>query len=382
MSSYQYWQLPARNARSGENTLTLKTADSIPKPGKGEVLIKVYAVSLNFRDLIISKNMYPLEVQETPLVPASDGAGEVVEVGEGVQRFKKSDRVSANFALKHLKGATPTREETATALGGAVDGMMTQYKVIAEESLVHLPAHLSYEEASTLTCAALTSWNGLHGLSDAPLLPGSTVVAIGTGGVSVFCAQFAIAGGAKVVITSSSDEKLEKVGDYPRGASYSCAMSLTPPFTLPYLCLQVKSYFTKEQLERLTTVNYKTTPDWDEEVLKVSGPNGASHILEIGGAGTLEKSHACISRGGVIANIGFVAQGETPNVPLHNLMSGSIFRGILVGSVEQYVAMNKCIDAFKIKPVVDKVFDFKDAAAAYSYQWSQQHVGKVVIKLQ
>lgn len=151
-----------------------------------------------------------------------------------------------------------------------------------------------------------------------------------------------------------------------------------------YCCssiLQVKALFTKEQLTRLHTVNYKTTPDWDKEVLKVSGPEGATHILEVGGAGTLEKSHACIKRGQVIANIGFVAQGEMPNVPLLNLSAGSIFRGILVGSVDQFKAMNACIEASQLKPLVDKVFDFEKAPDAYAYQWSQQHVGKVVIKV-
>jgi NADPH:quinone reductase-like Zn-dependent oxidoreductase len=355
MSSYQYWQLPDRNARTGEDTLTLKTANSIPKPGKGEVLIKVHAVSLNFRDLIITKNQYPLAIQEEPLVPASDGAGEVVEVGQGVDQFKKSDHVAANFAIKHLKGSFPTEKEGATALGGALDGMMTQYKVLPEECLVKLPDHLSFEEAATLPCAALTAWNALHGLASNPVLPGSTVVAIGTGGVSVFCAQLGIASGAKVVISSSSDEKLEKV----------------------------KALFTKEQAQRLYTVNYNTTPDWDKEVLKVSGGKGATHILEVGGAGTLEKSHACIKRGGVISNIGFIGGGkEMPNVPLMNLMTSTIFRGILVGSVEQFGDMNECIDTHKIKPMVDRVFEFKDAPAAYTYQWSQKHVGKVVIKLQ
>lgn len=211
MSTFQYWELPAKASRNGEGSLKLQTSTSIPKPGKGEVLIRVHAVSLNFRDLIITKNMYPLELEEGPLIPASDGAGEVVEVGEGVTLFKKSDRVAANFALKHLKGSSPTVAETKTALGGAAQGMLTQYKIIPEESLVQVPSNLSYEEAATLPCAALTAWNALTGLLDCPLLPGSTVVAIGTGGVSVFAAQFGIAAGANVVITSSSDDKLEKV---------------------------------------------------------------------------------------------------------------------------------------------------------------------------
>ena len=164
---------------------------------------------------------------------------------------------------------------------------------------------------------------------------------------------FAIAAGAKAIITSSSDEKLNKV----------------------------RNQFTKEQQQRLFTINYKKTPEWDQEVKKVSGEEGVSHIIEVGGAGTLEKAHEVIKRGGVIANIGFVAQGETPNIPLLNLGSGSIYRGILVGSVEQFEAMNKSIETFQIKPIVDQVFPFKDAPKAYAHQWSQAHVGKVVIKV-
>lgn len=221
------------------------------------------------------------------------------------------------------------------------------------EGVVHIPSNLSYEEAATLPCAALTAWNGLFGSRDVPLVPGATVVAEGTGGVSVFAAQFAIAAGAKCVITSSSDDKLERV----------------------------RALFSKEQQARLFTVNYKTTPDWDKEVLRVSNNEGASHIIEVGGAGTLEKAHACVARGGVLANIGFVAQGETPNVPVLNLMAGAIYRGMLVGPVEMFEDMNSCIEAFGIKPLVDKVFDFKDAQKAYAYQWSQAHVGKVVIKV-
>lgn len=351
--TYQYWTLPAKEQRKDESSLQLKTADSIPKPGPDEVLIAVKAVSLNFRDLIIARNGYPLRLEEKELVPVSDGAGEIAEVGPRVTKFKKGDRAAANFSISHLKGAVCTKAEEGGALGGATQGMLSQYVVVPAAAVVHLPSHLSYEEAATLPCAAVTAWNGLFGSRDAPLLPGSTIVAEGTGGVSVFAAQFAIAAGAKCVITSSSDDKLEKV----------------------------RSLFTKVQQQRLFTVNYKKTPDWDKEVLKVSGPEGATHIVEVGGPGTLEKAHACVARGGVIANIGFVAQGETPNVPFLNLLSGATYRGILVGSVEMFEDMNRSIDAFKLKPLVDKVFDFKDAPKAYAHQWSQSHVGKVVIKV-
>lgn len=353
MSSYQFWQLPPQDQRKDESSLSLQTSNEIPKPGPTEVLLRVKAVSLNFRDLVIARNMYPLALKKDELIPASDGAGEIVSVGEQVTKFKKGDRAAANFNIAQLRGAVCTAAETEYALGGPIHGMLSQYVVLPAQALVHIPEHLSFEEAATLPCAAVTAWNGLFGLSDVPVLPGSTVLAEGTGGVSVFAAQFAIAAGAKAIITSSSDEKLNKV----------------------------RNQFTKEQQQRLFTINYKKTPEWDQEVKKVSGEEGVSHIIEVGGAGTLEKAHAVIKRGGVIANIGFVAQGETPNIPLLNLGSGSIYRGILVGSVEQFEAMNKSIETFQIKPIVDQVFSFKDAPKAYAHQWSQAHVGKVVIKV-
>jgi NADPH:quinone reductase-like Zn-dependent oxidoreductase len=352
-NSYQYWQLPAKEQRKDESSLSLKTADKVPSPGPDDVLLRVHAVSLNYRDLIIARNMYPLAVREDTLVPVSDGAGEIVEVGDRVNKFKKGDRAAANFNIAHLHGSTCSKLEEKYALGGAIGGMLAQYVVLPANAVVHIPKALSYEEAATLPCAAVTAWNGLHGLNDVPLLPGATVALEGTGGVSVFAAQLAIAAGAKAVITSSSDDKIERV----------------------------RSLFTKEQQERLFTVNYKKTPDWDKEVLRVSNGEGASHIIEVGGPGTLEKAHACIKRGGVIANIGFVAQGETPNIPVLNLTSSSIYRGFLVGSVDMFENLNACIEVNHIKPLVDKVFEFNDAPKAYAYQWSQAHVGKVVIKV-
>lgn len=194
---------------------------------------------------------------------------------------------------------------------------------------------------------------GLFGLSSNVLQPGETVVCEGTGGVSVFGAQFAIAAGAKCIITSSSDEKLARV----------------------------RNLFTKEQQSRLHTVNYKTTPDWDKEVLKVSGDEGAAHVLDVGGPGTLEKAFNTIKPGGVVSDIGFVGQGETPNLSYLVLLTSSVYRGILVGSREMFEQMNEAIDAFKLKPLVDKVFDWKDAKKAYEYQWSGSHAGKVVIRV-
>lgn len=208
-------------------------------------------------------------------------------------------------------------------------------------SLVRIPSHLSYEEASTLPCAAVTAWNGMYGLSCNALKPGQVVVAEGTGGVSVFTAQIAVHSGSHCVITSSSDDKLKIVRD-------------SIPSGLQHL---------------LHTVNYKSNPDWDQEVLKVSKDEGADHIIEVGGPGTLPKAFNCIKRGGVISDIGFVAGSETPvNVPLLALSTGSIYRGVLIGSKEQFEDMAKLFESQKIRPIVDKVFEFKDALKAYEYQ--------------
>ncbi|PWN87096.1 putative alcohol dehydrogenase [Acaromyces ingoldii] len=349
---HQFWQLPAPNARGSFDSLALQTGPT-PKPGPGEVLVAVKAASLNFRDLIIALGKYPLDKKDAPTIPASDGAGEVVAVGEGVTKFKPKDRVAAIFNAGHQRGSTPNRAEKRTGLGGSIDGMLSQYRALPETALVHIPQHLSWEEAATLPCAAVTAWNGLFGLPSNVLQPGETVVCEGTGGVSVFGAQFAIAAGAKVVITSSSDEKLDRV----------------------------RKLFSQEKQALLTTVNYKTNPDWDKEVLKVSGEEGAAHVLDVGGPGTLEKAFNTIRPGGVVSDIGFVGKGEVPNLSALVLGTTSVYRGILVGSREMFEQMNAAIDVHKLKPLVDKVFDWKDAKKAYEYQWSGSHAGKVVIRI-
>ncbi|GAK63742.1 NAD P-binding protein [Moesziomyces antarcticus] len=350
--THKFYALPEFSARKGFESLSIKEG-AIPKPEYNEVLIKVHAVSLNYRDLIITMNGYPLELKHDELIPASDGAGEIVSVGSKVSKWKKGDRVMGIFTQAHQSGSTPSKEENKTALGGAVNGMLAQYVALPDTGVVRVPSHLSYEEAATLPCAALTAYNALYGIPSQQLRAGDTVVAQGTGGVSVFALQLAVAAGAKVVITSSSDDKLNK------------AVELIP-----------------QGLRHLvTTVNYKTNPDWDKVVLDVTKGNGADHVVEVGGPGTLEKAFGSIKRGGVISTIGFVAQGETPNVPYLALTTGAFFKGILVGSREQFEHMNQIIEDHSIKPLVDKVFPFEQAQEAYAYQWSQAHVGKVVIRV-
>ena len=351
-STHKFYSLPEPSARKGFSSLSLEEGP-VPKPEANEVLIKVHAVSLNYRDLIISMGQYPLHLKQGELIPASDGAGEVVSVGSKVSKWKQGDRVMGIFTQAHQSGSTPDKEEVKTALGGSIDGMLAQYVALPETGVVRVPSHLSYEEAATLPCAAVTAYNAFYGIPTEQLRAGDTVVAQGTGGVSVFALQLAAAAGAKVVITSSSDDKLQK------------AVGLIPQ-NLRHL---------------ITTVNYKTNPDWDKVVLDVTKGKGADHVVEVGGAGTLEKSFNAIKRGGVISTIGFVAQGEAPNVAYHALATGAYFKGILVGSREQFEHMNQIIEDHQIKPLVDKVFPFEKAEEAYNYQWSQAHVGKVVISV-
>ncbi|CDS00663.1 probable Alcohol dehydrogenase [Sporisorium scitamineum] len=350
--THKFYTLPEPSARNGFSALKLKEGP-IPKPEPNEVLIKVHAVSLNFRDLIIAQNQYPLDLKQGELIPVSDGAGEVVSVGSKVSKWKQGDRVASIFTQAHQQGSTPDKEEAKTTLGGVIDGMLAQYVALPETGVVRIPSHLSYEEAATLPCAALTAYNALYGIPSEQLRAGDTIVAQGTGGVSIFALQLGVAAGAKVVITSSSDDKLKK------------AVSLVP-----------------ENLRHLvTTVNYKTNPDWDKVALQVTNGKGVDHVVEVGGAGTLEKSFNSIKRGGVISTIGFVAQGEPPNVAYHALLTGAVFKGVLVGSRQQFEHMNQIFEDHKIKPLVDKVVPFEKAEEAYAYQWSQSHVGKVVIRV-
>jgi len=276
------------------------------------------------------------------------GAGEIVEVGDQVIGFKKGDRVISNFDPTHLYGPLQSLDYS---LGGSVDGMLCQYKALSYFGLIKIPDHLSYEEAASLVCAGTTAWNALHG--NKPLLPGQSVLFQGTGGVSICGLLLARAAGCTTIITSSSDEKLKEVKE-KYGVDY--------------------------------TINYKTKPNWDEEVLKLTNGRGVDVILENGGAATIEKSLNSIKLGGLIALIGFLGAGkkvENPDVTLLTLKKGCIVRGILIGSREQTEQLMNLIDQRKIKPPVSKVFNFdlESVKKAYQYIQSQQHIGKICIKV-
>jgi len=332
------YQLPKR---TGIDDLTLVDLP-MPKPGPHEVLIKVGACSLNFRDLSIALGTYRAPVREN-VIPLSDGAGEVAEVGPGVRRFKVGDRVAGVFFPHWFDGAL-CAEHIRDALGGNLDGMFAEYVVLHENAVVKLPSHLTVEEGATLPCAALTAWNSLVELGH--LAAGETVLIQGTGGVSIFALQFAKLMGAEVIATSSSDEKLARVKAL--GATHG--------------------------------INYKTTPAWDKAAVELTDGQGVDHVVEVGGAGTLERSLQAVRIGGRVSVIG-VLTGPGQINPTLILARRPIVQGIGVGSVYMFEAMNRAIELAKLKPVIDKVFEFGEAREAFRHLESGKHFGKIVVRV-
>jgi NADPH:quinone reductase-like Zn-dependent oxidoreductase len=321
----------------------LKIVDRpVPKPGYGQVLVKVLAASLNYRDLLVIKGKYSRNLP-LPLIPFSDGAGEVVETGEGVSRVKTGDRVAGIFMQKWLAGEM-NEEKTGSDLGGSIDGMLAEYVVLREEGLVRLPEHLSYEEGATLPCAAVTAW---HALIEEGLKPGQTVLTLGTGGVSLFALQFARLAGARVIITSGSDEKLDRVR----------SMGVTD------------------------CINYKVHPEWEKRVKDLTGGVGVDAVVEVGGAGTLPKSIKSAKMGGRISLIGVLTGAEGEINPLPAVMKSVRILGIFVGSREMFEAMNRAIGLHGLRPVIDRVFPFKDVREALNCMESAAHLGKIVIRI-
>ena len=313
-----------------------------PKPGYGQVLVKIKAASLNYRDLLVVKGAYSRNLPPG-LVPCSDGAGEVVETGDGVTHIKPGDRVAGIYMQTWISGELD-ESKAKSALGGAIDGVLAEYALFHEDGLVRVPEHLSYEGAATLPCAAVTAWNGL--ITSGGLKPGDTVLVLGTGGVSIFALQFAKISGARVIATSSSDEKLERV----------------------------------KQLGASDGINYKSTPDWDKRILEITGRRGVDHVVEVGGAGTLPKSLRAVRMGGHISLIGVLTGAGEAN-PLPAVMKNIRIQGIYVGSREMFEAMNSAITLNQLHPVIDRVFSFEESKEAFRYMESGAHFGKVVIRL-
>jgi len=313
-----------------------------PKPTAGQVLVRVRATALNYRDLLVSDGRYGKVA--LPLIPLSDGAGEIAVVGEGVTRWKTGDRVAGTFFQDWLTGPF-RRETTNTALGGALNGMLAEYVALSEQGVVAVPPHLSFEEAAALPCAALTAWQAL--VTRGNVSADETVLLLGTGGVSIFALQFAKMHGARVIITSSSDAKLARA----------------------------------RTLGADETINYRSVPDWEKEVFRLTDGAGVDQIVEVGGTGTFVKSLRSIAPGGQVHLVGGVS-GFTSDVPLTEIIRKLVVvRGIYVGNRAMFEAMNRAISLHRTKPVIDRTFGFADAPAAYRYQQSGAHFGKVVISV-
>lgn len=323
--------------------LALKTRPD-PEPAAGRAVVRVRAASLNYRDLIHLRNKAGRDV--AGVVPLSDGAGEVVAVGDGVTAVKPGDRVTANFFTAWVGGRFDMRHH-ASALGGpGCDGMLAELVELPAAALLPIPDHLSFEEAACLPCAAVTAWSGL--VVRGKLQPGDSVLVLGTGGVSVFALQIAAAMKCPVFVTSSSDEKLERAKAL--GATHG--------------------------------VNYRTHPDWEKEVHRLTGKRGVDHVVEVGGGGTLAKSLAAVAAGGHVALIGVLTGFGPPQDSLFPLVArNATLSGIYVGSRENFVAMNDFLTAHQIRPVVDRTFAFDQAADAFAHLESGSHFGKIVIRL-
>lgn len=316
------------------------------KPGPGQVLVRVRATSLNYRDLMMVNGLYNPR-QPLPLVPLSDGAGEVVAIGAGVTRVAVGDRVAGIFTQQWLGGRFEARYWKESTLGGPLPGMLREYAVLPAEGVVKIPDHLSYEEAATLPCAAVTAWNAL--VVSGGIKSGDTVLVQGTGGVSVFALQFARMHGARVIVTSSSHEKLGRA--LGMGGSDG--------------------------------INYRENPEWEKAVRSLTGGEGVDHVVEVGGTGTLPKSFHAVRAGGHVAVIGVLTatEGSAPIDPMPILTRAIKVQGILVGSREMFEAMNRAITQNQMRPVIDRVFPFEDARAAFEHLRSGSHFGKIVIQV-
>lgn len=325
----------------GIENLTLAEVDT-PRPGYGQVLVRMRAASLNYRDYMVVQGVYNPKMKR-PVVPLSDGAGVVEEVGDGVTQFKKGDRVAGCF-FQGWTGGPPTREKVSLALGGGIDGVLREFVVLSQDGLVAAPGTLSDEETATLPCAALTAWHALF--EDRPPLPGQTVLIQGTGGVSVSALQFAASAGLRTIVTSSSDEKLARA----------------------------------RQLGAVETINYNSTPNWDEIARKLTGGEGVDRIIEVGGSDTLPRSLKAVRMAGTVSVIGVLSGVEDTLGPRPILMNSVHVQGIYVGSRAMFQRMNRAIELHRIKPVIDKTFEWTEIKEALAYIGTRQHFGKICLR--
>lgn len=314
-----------------------------PRPGAGEVLLKMKAASLNYRDLFVLDRGYGAHTGELPLVPLSDGVGEVVEVGANVTRVKVGDRVCPCFNQGWIAGEADLERMTAI-VGGPIDGTMAQYMVLSEQGVAKAPSHLSDEQAAALPCAALTAWSAL--VTYEHLAPGAMVLVQGTGGVALFALQFAKLLGAHVTVISSSDDKIAKARALGADAA----------------------------------INYRTTPEWARATRAITGGRGYDHIVELGGEKTLPQSLLCIRPGGTISMIGVLSGGNL-SAQLGRVVTRQVrLQGITVGHRDGFEAMLRAIEQHRLQPVIDRVFAFDEIHEALAYLKSGRHFGKVCIR--
>lgn len=333
--------------RSNENKYDLRTErKSAIEPAeipKDSVLIRVRAVSLNYRDIIAWKNLAGRQVDGR--VPCSDGAGEIVAIGENVRDWKVGDRVAGCFFQTWQSGPFELRHHK-NDLGGTLDGMLQEFACLPASGIVRVPEHLDFEQAATLPCAGLTAWYSL--VCRGGLAAEQKVLCLGTGGVSIFALQIAAAMDAEVLITSSDNDKLAKAKTH--GAVH--------------------------------TINYRETPNWADEVWRLTNERGADHVVEVGGPGTLEQSMKAVAAGGHIALIGVLTGFGAPNASLFPLLARNVcLNGIYVGPRDQFVVMNDFLERKRIEPVIDRVFAMDQAPEAFEYLATGRHFGKVVIAL-
>jgi NADPH:quinone reductase-like Zn-dependent oxidoreductase len=327
---------------AGIDGLELMTRPRTPL-GPRDVRVRMRAVALNYRDLMVARG--DSGAMDRAIVPASDGAGEVVAIGSEVTEFRIGDRVTGSF-FPDWTGGEPTAAALARGLGGSMDGVLAEEVVLDENAWVAMPAHMDFVEAATLPCAGVTAWNALF--RAAPLAPGDSVLLLGTGGVSMWALQLAKKAGLRVLITSSDDRKLERA----------------------------------RALGADVAINYRRTPEWDNEVLRETGGRGVDRVLEVGGPDTLSRSIAATRMGGTIAIIGRLTGTSSIAFDPVSLFSGSKHMvGVLVGSRAMANDLARFVELAGIHPVIDRVFDFEHAREAYAYLDKAQHFGKVVITI-
>jgi NADPH:quinone reductase-like Zn-dependent oxidoreductase len=320
----------------------IRTERPDPKLGPYQILVRVRATSLNYRDLALVQGHYPGPPSQKNLIPLSDGAGEVIGVGDGVTRFNVGDRVVGTFFQVWIDGAPGMGRG---ALGGPpLDGALAEQIVLHEDGLVGIPDWMSFDEAATLPCAGVTAWNALM-VQGRQIKPGNTVLVLGTGGVSILALQFARAAGARVIATSSHDDKLDRA----------------------------------QKLGADGLINYKTTPEWEKEVMRLTDGKGVDCVVEVGGTGTLSKSMQSVGWAGKVCLIGVLTHSSDTN-PHILMFKGASLHGIFVGNRAMFEAMLKAMSVNRIHPVIDKTFTFDEARDAYAYLRDGKHFGKIVIR--